>query len=91
MKLFPNGLDIDDRLINVLLSDLLDIEDWITKAILGKAANCQKRLIQEQKSIVINDATITSLPKSEDALADLIIAHTDYKNRAQKEAELQRV
>lgn len=88
MKLFPTGLEIDARLVTILQHDLLDVEDWIIKAILGKAASCQKRLIQEQKSIVVNDPDITALPKSDNDLADLITSHAEYENREQREARM---
>ena len=33
--------------VSVLKNDLLDIQDWVTKAIDGKVNNCKKRMIAE--------------------------------------------
>jgi len=70
---------------SVLKNDLLDIQDWATKAIDGKINNCKKRMIAEWTPKLMADSSVESIPADEDKLIELIVARDDYKNRVERE------
>ena len=71
--------------VSVLKNDLLDIQDWVTKAIDGKVKNCKKRMIAEWTPKLMADSSVESIPADEDKLIELIVARDDYKNRVERE------
>jgi len=72
---------------SVLKNDLLDVQDWVTKAIDGKASKCKKRMIAEWLPKLYADDSVDSIPASEDEIVAMIVARDDYKDRAAREAE----
>ena len=79
-------MDISKRTLttteeSVLKNDLLDVQDWVTKAIDGKASKCKKRMIAEWLPKLYADDSVDSIPASEDDIVALIVARDDYKNR----------
>lgn len=87
MKLYPSGKTISNRKEKCLKNDLLDIKDWVDKAIEGKINNCKKRMINEWMPKLMADPNVTEIPANEDALIDFITARPDYKNRVDREKE----
>ena len=73
--------------VSVLKNDLLDIQDWVTKAIDGKVNNCKKRMIQEWTPKLMADSSVESIPADEDKLIELIVARDDYKDRVARGSE----
>ena len=71
----------------VLKNDLLDVQDWWDKAIVGKINNCKKRMIREWNPKLIADPEVESIPANEDDLIAFIVARDDYKNRVERDAE----
>ena len=71
----------------VLNDSLLDIQDWVDKAIDGKVNNCKTRMIQKWYPILLADPEIKSMPSTEAGLITKIVNYPQYKNRAQTEAE----
>ena len=71
----------------VLKHDLLDIQDWVKRAIDGKVNNCKKRMITEWTPILMDDDSVDSIPADEDKLIELIVARSDYKSRADRDSE----
>ena len=69
----------------VLKNDLLDVQNWVTKAIDGKVNNCKKRMIAEWTPKLMADSDVESIPANEDKLIELIVARDDYKNRVERE------
>jgi len=86
--ILSGGIEITDIEKKCLENDLLDIEQWVRDAIIGKINNCKKRMIREWHPKLMADPAITMLPATEDGLVDVIIAHSDYKNRAQREIKM---
>ena len=85
-------MDISKRTLTtteetVLKNDLLDVQDWVTKAIDGKVNNCKKRMIAEWTPKLMADDSVESIPADEDKLIELIVARDDYKNRVERENE----
>ena len=74
--------------VSVLKNDLLDVQDWVTKAIDGKVNNCKKRMIEEWMPKLYADESVTQIPADDDEKIVLIVARDDYKNRAEQEAKL---
>ena len=72
---------------SVLKNDLLDVQDWVDKAIDGKVSNCKKRMITEWLPKLYADDSVSSIPASEDEIVALIVARSDYKDRTAREAE----
>jgi hypothetical protein len=79
-------MDISKRTLttteeSVLKNDLLDVQDWVTKAIDGKASKCKKRMIAEWLPKLYADDSVDSIPADEDEVIAMIVARDDYKNR----------
>ncbi len=87
MLLFTNGIVITELEEAALKHDLLDIEAWLTEALIGKINNCKKRMINNGMEIIKSDALIERIPKNDDALIELIRNHSNYKNRAARDLE----
>ena len=69
-----------------LLNDLLDIDDWVQKAVKGKISQCRKRLIREWQPKLFADTSVTTIPGDEDGFIAVVLARADYKDRAAREA-----
>ena len=85
-------MDIKKRTLSsteeaVLKNDLLDVQDWVDKAINGKINNCKKRMINEWLPKLYADDSVDSIPASEDEIVAMVVARDDYKNRAARDAE----
>jgi hypothetical protein len=71
----------------VLKNDLLDVQDWVDKAIDGKVANCKKRMVAEWLPKLYADESVTQIPASEDEIVAMVVARDDYKDRTARDAE----
>ncbi len=71
-----------------LLHDLIDIDDWVQKAVRGKINSCTQRMAAEAQAVLIADPTVTSMPASQPELVRRLRMRADYKNRAAREADL---
>ena len=77
--------DIDQKCMK---NDLLDLDDWVQKAVDGKKNNCWKRFQQEWTTKLMNDDSFTDpIPSNKVAFVNLVTARTDYKDRATRDAE----
>jgi len=71
----------------ILLNDLLNINDWLQAAMLGKKNNCWKRMQQEWTTRLMNDESFTgSIPSNKAAFVALVTARSDYKTRTERDA-----
>jgi hypothetical protein len=80
-------VEISDHNEKVLLNDLLDIDDWVQAAVVGKINNCKKRAANSAAAILKADPSIESMPATDDGLIAALLARDDYKNRAERDAE----
>jgi len=85
-------MDISKRTLSsfeesVLKNDLPDVQDWVNRAINGKINNCKKRMIREWLPKLYADDSVSSIPASEDEIIALVVARSDYKDRAARDAE----
>ena len=70
----------------ILEDHLLDVQDWIEKAVLGKISNCKKRIVRSHTKTLLDDPAVSSIPATEDAICENLFNSAGYKNRSQKEA-----
>jgi hypothetical protein len=76
--------DIDQKCMK---NDLLDINDWIQKAVDGKKNNCWKRLQREWTTKLMEDESFTdAIPSNKTDFVNLVTARSDYKDRAARDA-----
>ena len=79
---------INDTDQKCLLSDLLDIDDWVQKAVEGKIHNCWKRFHRTWTDRLMNDDSFTDpIPSNKADFCELVMARDDYKDRATRDAE----
>ena len=86
-------MDIEKRTLrtteqSVLEIDVLDIQDWVIKALNVKIAACKNRMLAQWLPIIYADDSVTSIPANEDDLIALIVARDDYKTRKESESNL---
>ena len=80
-------VDVTDTEQAILLNDLLNIDDWLQDAMVGKKANCWKRMQQEWVTKLMNDSDFTdAIPSSQADFVALVIARSDYKTRTERDA-----
>jgi hypothetical protein len=73
-----------------LKNDLLDIDDWVQKAVEGKINNCWKRFQRDWTTKLMNDDSFTDpIPSNKTDFCELVMARSDYKDRATRDAEQQ--
>ena len=71
----------------ILLNDLLDIDDWLQAAMVGKKSNCWKRMRQEWTTKLMDDETYTDpIPSVQADFVALVTARDDYQNRVERDA-----
>ena len=79
-------VEISDHNENVLLHNLLDIDDWIQAAVVGKIDNCSTRMANEASAVLKADDSIETMPATDEGLQKALLARDDYKNRAERDA-----
>ena len=70
----------------VLKNGLLDVQDWVDKAIDGKVSNCKKRMLAEWLPKLYADESVNQIPASEDEIVAMIVARDDYQSREDRDA-----
>tara|TARA_Y100000034_G_C6784229_1_gene350739 strand:+ start:655 stop:900 length:246 start_codon:yes stop_codon:yes gene_type:complete len=73
---------ISDVDMKALENDLIDVNDWIQKAVAGKISKCKGRMVSEWQKKLIADLTVTTIPADDDQIITTAIARPEYKNRA---------
>ena len=89
--ILSSGITISDEdrlgLLDVLKDDAA-IEAWVQEAVANKITKCRQRMSTEWVSkLVLDPAHTADIPSDPDALINHIVALTDYKNRAERDAE----
>jgi len=81
---------IDDTDQKCMKNDLLDLDDWVQKAVEGKINNCWKRFQQSWTTKLMNDESFTdAIPSNKTDFVNLVTARPDYKDRVTRDAEQQ--
>ena len=81
-------IEVDDTQQTILKNDLLDINEWVQGAMTGKINNAWKRMQSEWTTKLMNDSSFTdSIPSDQADFVKLVVARSDYKNRADRDKE----
>ena len=81
-------IEVDDTQQTILKNDLLDINTWVQEAMTGKINNCWKRMQREWTTKLMDDSSFTeSIPSNQADFVKLVVARSDYKNRADRDKE----
>ena len=73
----------------ILLNRILDIDDFLQKAMVGQIDHCWTLMQNEWITRLMNDASFTDpIPSNKDDFVALVTGRDDYKNRVEREAEL---
>ena len=82
-------VNIDDINEKILKNDLLDVNQWVQDAVVGKENNAWKRFQTEWTTKLMNDSSFTDpIPSNKTDFVNLVTARSDYKTRQQREDEL---
>ena len=75
-------VNIDDTNEKILKNDLLDVNQWVQDAVVGKQNNAWKRFQTEWTTKLMNDDSFTdAIPSNQADFVALVVAREDYKNR----------
>ena len=79
-------IEVDDTQQTILKNDLLDINTWVQDAMTGKINNAWKRMQREWTTKLMNDNSFNyPIPSNQADFVKLVVAISDYKNRAERE------
>ena len=79
-------IEVDDTQQTILKNDLLDINTWVQDAMKGKINNAWKRMQSEWTTKLMNDSSFTDpIPSNQADFVKLVVARSDYKNRADRD------
>jgi len=82
-------VNIDNTNEKILKNDLLDVNQWVQDAVVGKENNAWKRFQTEWTTKLMNDSSFTDpIPSNKTDFVNLVTARSDYKTRQQREDEL---
>jgi hypothetical protein len=79
VTLFSSGITITDLLGNCILSSVQNLEEWVYGAVLGMVNRGKKKMIAKYHPIIMADASVTTMPATEDGLITMILARSDYQ------------
>jgi len=79
VTLFSSGITITDLLGNCILAYVQDLEEWVYGAVLGMVNRGKKKMIARYHPIIMDDASVTTMPATEDGLITMILARSDYQ------------
>ena len=80
-------VEINDLNQKILLNALLDIDAWVKAAATGKINKCSKRMAEQAKRVLKADASVETMPATDNGLIEALLARSDYKNRAARDSE----
>jgi len=86
VTLFPHGIDIDEIDCQSILAYVINLDDWIYGALLGQINRGKKLLIATYHPVLLADPDVNAIPATEDAFIAMILARSDYKDRAKRDA-----
>ena len=77
--LFPSGLYVDDLDVQCVQAYVIDMENWILGALMGQVNRGKKKMIAQYHPIIMDDATVSTIPATEDGLITMIVSRDDYQ------------
>jgi hypothetical protein len=79
VTLFSSGMTIADLSASCILSSVQNLEEWVYGAVLGMVNRGKKNMIAQYHPIIMADASVTTMPATEDGLITMILARSDYQ------------
>lgn len=79
VTLFSSGITIADLSGNCILAYVQNLEEWVYGAVLGQVNRGKKKMISKYHPIIMADASVTTMPATEDGLITMILARSDYQ------------
>ena len=79
VTLFASGIDLSDTDTNCIMAYVQDLGDWVIGALMGQVNRGKKKLIAQYPPIIMADASVTTMPATEDGLITMILARSDYQ------------
>ncbi len=79
VTLFSSGITIADLSGNCILSSVQNLEEWVIGALMGQVNRGKKKMISQYHPIIMDDASVTTMPATEDGLITMILARDDYQ------------
>jgi len=79
VTLFASGIDLSDVDTNCILAYVQDLDDWVIGALMGQVNRGKKKMIAKYEPIIRADASVTTMPGTEDGLITMILARADYQ------------
>jgi len=78
VTLFSSGITIADLSANCILAYVQNLEEWVIGAVQGQVNRGKKKMIAKYHPIILADASVTTMPATEDGLITMILARADY-------------
>jgi len=78
VTLFGSGITIADLSGNCILAYVQNIEESTIGALMGMVNRGKKKMIAKYHPIIMDDASVTVMPATEDGLITMILARADY-------------
>mgnify|MGYP003151841188 FL=1 len=78
VTLFSSGITIADLSANCVLAYVQNLEEWVIGAVQGQVNRGKKKMIAKYHPIIMADASVTTMPATEDGLITMILARADY-------------
>ena len=79
VTLFSSGITIADLSGNCILAYVQNLEEWVIGAVMGQVNRGKKKMIAQYHPIIMSDASVTTMPATEDGLITMILARSDYQ------------
>tara|TARA_R110002110_G_scaffold65065_3_gene179645 strand:- start:20 stop:604 length:585 start_codon:yes stop_codon:yes gene_type:complete len=79
VTLFSSGITIPDLSANCVLAYIQNLEEWVIGALMGQVNRGKKKMISQYHPIIMDDASVTTMPATEDGLITMILARADYQ------------
>ena len=78
VTLFSSGITIADLSANCMLAYVQNLEEWVIGALMGHVNRGKKKMISKYHPIIMADASVSTMPATEDGLITMILARSDY-------------
>tara|TARA_R110002020_G_scaffold102583_1_gene240748 strand:- start:31 stop:615 length:585 start_codon:yes stop_codon:yes gene_type:complete len=79
VTLFSSGITIPDLSANCVLAYIQNLEEWVIGALMGQVNRGKKKMISQYHPIIMDDASVATMPATEDGLVTMILARDDYQ------------
>lgn len=73
---------------SILKHELLDIQDWLEKALIGRINKVKLSMLSEAHKSLLKDPDTISIPATEQGVLEAYMALSSYKDRATRQAEM---